>query len=171
MRGGYEQLPDNFKLKDNKENSVLCFRCGGSSLDKREIVPCDYCNLSWHLDCLDPPLAVSPVKRNNGRKNTWMCPNHVDHELTHLGQKAQMLVQSSKKSHAKAGRAFKIRRPKNATIVDIGLRRGFKNNGLVEIENDPSDDGSDYEEKQNVGKVYRVTESGLKLDFIDRVKR
>ncbi len=167
MRGGYEELPNNFKLKDNKENSVLCFRCGESALFKREIIPCDYCNLSWHLDCLDPPLATSPVRRNNGRsKNTWMCPNHIDQELAVLGAKAQ----ASNKIHPKTGRPYKIRRPKNALIIDMGIRRGFKNNGLIEIENDASDDDS-ANEKEKSGVIYRVPELGIKLDFIDRVKR
>ena len=166
MRGGYEELPNNFKLKDNKENSVLCFRCGESALFKREIIPCDYCNLSWHLDCLDPPLATSPVRRNNGRsKNTWMCPNHIDHELAVLGAKAQ----ASNKLHPKTGRPYKIRRPKNALIIDMGIRRGFKNNGLIEIENDASDDDS-ANERERSGVIYRVPELGIKLDFIDRVK-
>ena len=95
-----------------------------------------------------------------------MCPNHIDHELAVLGAKAQ----ASNKLHPKTGRPYKIRRPKNALIIDMGIRRGFKNNGLIEIENDASDDDS-ANEREKSGVIYRVPELGIKLDFIDRVKR
>lgn len=65
---------------------------------------CDYCSLSWHLDCLDPPL---PTAKTVGTK--WKCPNHAD------------------KVYKKA------RRPKHAQVVDTCLRRGFKNNGNVDV--------------------------------------
>lgn len=170
-RSGYEELPNNFKLKDNKNDTVLCYRCGKSTSEKREIIPCDFCNLSWHLDCLDPPLATAPRKTsNNGKtKHTWMCPNHIDGLLANLKTNAH--VTASKQAQPATGRAYKVRRPKNASIVDIGLRRGFKNNGLIEIENEPTDDESENEKTYPPGVIYRVPEKGLKLDFIDRVKR
>ncbi|KAF5102860.1 hypothetical protein D0Z00_000118 [Geotrichum galactomycetum] len=65
---------------------------------------CDYCSLSWHLDCLDPPL---PTAKTVGTK--WKCPNHAD------------------KVYKKA------RRPKHAQVVDTSLRRGYKNNGNVDV--------------------------------------
>lgn len=40
------------------------------------IISCDYCRLHWHMDCLDPPMAVPPM---NGRR--WMCPNHASHSI------------------------------------------------------------------------------------------
>lgn len=36
------------------------------------LVPCDYCPLFFHLDCLDPPLTTPPTGK-------WMCPNHPEH--------------------------------------------------------------------------------------------
>lgn len=98
-----------------------------------------------------------------------MCPNHVDGLLSYLKTNAQ--VSTSKQVQPGTSRTYKVRRPKNASIVDIGLRRGFKNNGLIEIENEPSDDESENEKNYPPGVIYRVPEKGLKLDFIDRVKR
>jgi hypothetical protein len=83
-RKGFQEERDAHRLKDSKSRPVSCYACGGSSIPLRSlttdpgsswrsIVSCDYCSLSWHLDCLDPPLAVMP---NTGKK--WMCPNHAE---------------------------------------------------------------------------------------------
>ena len=54
-------------------------------------------------------------------------------------------------------------------MVEMGLRRGFKNNGLVEVDLE-SDDGESEVEKEMAGVIYRVPELGIKLDFIDRIR-
>ncbi|KZF21478.1 hypothetical protein L228DRAFT_239453 [Xylona heveae TC161] len=167
-RGGYEEFPDLLKLRDSKGKYVLCFRCGKSALNNREIIPCDFCSLQWHLDCLDPPMANPPPKALNGKsKHNWMCPNHVDHELLALDPSVR---QNAKQGTAGIGRMHKVRRPKNARIVDPALRRGFINNGLIEIDNDSSDE-DDFHDQEEFGVVYRLPERGVKLDFIDKVKR
>jgi len=168
-RAGYDEMPDLLKLRDSKGKFVLCFRCGNSSLNHQEIIPCDFCNLQWHLDCLDPPMANPPVRGSGAKpKHSWMCPNHVEHELAALDSS---VMTSSRLQILKGnGRTHKVRRPKNAKIVDTALRRGFVNNGLVEIENEASDDEAFFEREQ-LGVVYRLPERGVKLDFIDRVKR
>ena len=114
-------------------------------------------------------MANPPQRGNNGRpRNSWMCPNHIDQELQALDSSAR----NSAKAQSSDGRTHKVRRPKNARIVDTALRRGFVNNGLVEIENEPTDDEEEEEaEKESFGVVYRIPERGVKLDFIDRVKR
>lgn len=61
-----------------------------------------------------------------------------------------------------------MRRPKNARIVDTCLRRGHKNNGIIEIESEEEDQ---YEESTMLGVVYRLPEKGIKLDFIEAIKR
>ncbi|KAJ8956226.1 hypothetical protein NQ318_014957 [Aromia moschata] len=38
------------------------------------LISCDFCELFYHLDCLDPPLTTPPSGR-------WMCPKHVEHCL------------------------------------------------------------------------------------------
>ncbi|KAJ1943019.1 hypothetical protein FBU59_003030, partial [Linderina macrospora] len=66
---------DFTRLTTDHGDTILCYRCGLSALHG-PIVRCDYCPLSWHWDCLDPPLSgpPPPLKR-------WMCPNHADHAL------------------------------------------------------------------------------------------
>ncbi|KAI9826312.1 MAG: hypothetical protein M1832_000229 [Thelocarpon impressellum] len=168
-RAGYDELPDLLKLKDGKGRYVLCFRCGRSSLGRQEIIPCDYCNLHWHLDCVDPPMANPPPRQANGKqRHNWMCPNHVDHELLALDSTARAYA---RKGSCNGGvRTHKVRRPKNARIMDTALRRGFVNNGLVEIENEPSEAEDEFADMAYYGAVYRLPERGIKLDFIDKIK-
>ncbi|XP_035776337.1 PHD finger protein 12-like [Anopheles albimanus] len=47
-----------------------CHVCG-ASCRKAPLVACDYCDLLFHQDCLDPPLTALPTAM-------WMCPNHVE---------------------------------------------------------------------------------------------
>ncbi|XP_042240083.1 PHD finger protein 12-like isoform X2 [Homarus americanus] len=49
----------------------LCFQCN-KSCRIGPLIPCDYCQLFFHLDCLDPPLTTPPMGK-------WMCPNHPEH--------------------------------------------------------------------------------------------
>lgn len=65
----------------------------------------------------------------------------------------------------------RVRRPRNAKIVDVALRRGFKNNGLIEIENESSDDEFIEENVGEDGVIHRIPERGIKLDFINKVKQ
>ncbi|EPZ31904.1 hypothetical protein O9G_004727 [Rozella allomycis CSF55] len=54
---------------------LLCHCCDKSSL-WGAMVPCDFCPLAFHLDCLNPPLIALPA---SNRK--WMCPNHIDNYI------------------------------------------------------------------------------------------
>ena len=63
-----------------------------------------------------------------------------------------------------------MRKPKQSAVVEIALRRGFKNNGLIDIEEELSEEESEIE-KEISGVVYKVPERGIKLDFIDRIRR
>ena len=133
------------------------------------MIQCDHCNLSWHLECLDPPLAVAPKKIKTGpnrAKATWMCPNHIDFELNGIDPQANL----TNKDRPTLGRKYKVRRPKASITVDSNLTRGFKNNGLVEIANESSDDDI-LTPTSSTPQLIRVPERGIKLDFIDRVKR
>ncbi|KAI9845227.1 MAG: hypothetical protein M1837_004982 [Sclerophora amabilis] len=169
-RAGYDEVPDLLKLKDMKGKLVLCYRCGKSSLGHQEIIPCDYCNLQWHLDCLDPPMANPPPRAAYGKpRNNWMCPNHVEHELGAIDPSIRANTRAVSTS---GGRTHKVRRPKNARIIDTALRRGFVNDGLIEIENEPSDfEEQVFFDQQEFGVVYRLPERGVKLDFIDKIKK
>lgn len=193
-------MPDNLKLKDSKENIILCSQCGLSSMGGREIVDCDLCNAHWHLDCLDPPLA----KHTNQRaKSNWTCPIHIELGMTRvngpkpfgnqpfgkapvetvtfsgnpysnaleLNSSTSLLPSTPAKALPGAsdpGREYQIRRAKDWKTSAISEGRGSKNNGVIAVENDPSD--GEYEPKKP-GFVARVPETGIKLDFIDRIKK
>ncbi|KAK0937810.1 hypothetical protein LTR29_010595 [Friedmanniomyces endolithicus] len=168
-RAGYDELPDHYKLKDSKGKTVLCYHCSKSSQGQppRPIIQCDYCNESWHLDCLDPPMANPPARNWEGKKiHDWMCPLHADQELRKVD--ASLLV-PRRKVH--------VRRPRNPKIVDAALARGFQNNGVIDVQDEESGDDSDaefYEEESpdepNEPVIHRMPARGIKLDFIDRIK-
>ncbi|KAI9675348.1 MAG: hypothetical protein M1817_001252 [Caeruleum heppii] len=161
-RVGYDEAPDHLKLRDGKGELIVCFACRKSALDHRPIITCDYCNLHWHLDCLDPPMANPPLRNTiHGKKRHWMCPNHTEHELLNNGKAWDM----GTSAHPK------IRRPKRAKIVEPAVGRGFRNNGIIEIENDVSDGDYNFVDEEHFGTIYRLPEKGIKLDFIDSVKQ
>ena len=179
-RGGYEEPPDNFKVKDGKDNTIFCFRCQGSTLPARqgdsvpgigkggrEMIQCDHCNLSWHLECLDPPLAVPPKKivRNGKTKATWMCPNHTDPLLNDIDP----TTNPENTDRPTTSRRYKIREPKNAVTVNSTMTRGVKNNGIIEVIDDPS--GDELSTPDTPFQIPRLSERGIKLDFIDRIKQ
>ncbi|KAJ9667898.1 hypothetical protein H2201_002084 [Coniosporium apollinis] len=160
-RTGWSEVVDNSRaLHDSKGSTILCTQCGRSALDRRSLVECDYCGDYWHLDCLDPPLANPPARGNkDNSRNMWMCPRHIDQDLRRLAPVGG------------GGRVHRVRRPRNAKIVDVALSRGFKNNGLIEIENESSDEEFIEENVGEDGVVHRIPERGIKLDFIHKVKQ
>lgn len=68
-------------------------------------------------------------------------------------------------------RRVHMRRPRGAKVVDTALNRDFINDGVIEIAPDSSDEESEFYEEEVAGVVYRLPEKGIKLDFIDKVKR
>lgn len=60
-------------LYNENGDPYLCHKCGGSGLNRRTLIHCDYCPLVYHIDCLDPPL-FGP--KTIGDK--WRCPNHIE---------------------------------------------------------------------------------------------
>ena len=92
-----------------------------------------------------------------------MCPAHVDWTVSSKGNV------SAKPSADGNFVQLERRRPKNAPVVDTMLRRGHRNNGLIEVENE--EEGEEFEEITMSGVVYRLPERGIKLDFLDAVKR
>lgn len=83
-------------------------------------------------------------------KTTWKCPAHIDLDIVNRT--------------CMTGQARKIRRVKNAKITVPALQRGIRNNGDIELEDESSEDDDD-------STIYRLPAMGIKLDFIDRVKR
>lgn len=60
-------------LYDASGNPYLCHKCGLSGRGHRTLTFCDYCPLTWHLDCLPEVVCLAKTR---GQK--WRCPNHVE---------------------------------------------------------------------------------------------
>ncbi|KAF7338578.1 Histone deacetylase associated PHD protein-2 [Mycena venus] len=171
-RFGLIEDRDAHRLRDKNGEPVLCFKCGTSALPPglaatvpaakrarrsstraaaasaeipKNIVSCDYCNLHWHLDCLDPPLPTMPPINKK-----WMCPNHAEKVLLP-----------------------KLRIPKQAAPIEITKPRQF-NNGIIEIIH-PQTASTSKTKKVAVdevlinGRRYRVPERIVVLDFWNKV--
>lgn len=166
-RSGFVEDQDPYKLTDKHGNPIFCYKCKKSSLSGGPIARCEYCSLNWHLDCLNPPL---PTVKTIGTK--WKCPNHADHVFK------------------------KKRRPKSYKIIDTSLRRGFSNDGNIEVLDSSDEEQNDLNARDvplhdyfdtptgvsapvpqhlikplvQSGVVYRIPSEGVKLDFIQTVK-
>lgn len=161
-----EAKAESLRLKDKAGKTILCCSCRQSALGGRLIISCDYCPSKWHLDCLDPPRATLPYKQPSGDpRHTWMCPNHLEHELRAI----DLSIKATGEPNPD-GKLYRLRKPKNPRIIEPAISRGIPNNGLIEVINDPSDEEDD--EINNQGPlIYRLTERGIKLDFIDKMRR
>ena len=148
---GYEEMPDFFKQREDGE-AVLCHECVKAATDVRPIIPCSACPLRWHIDCLDPPLAVPPVLK------TWKCPAHTDDLLQELPPLAP---------------AHRYRKIKNAAVITPAFSRGLRNNGHIEIDwgSEPEEDEEDksgWRDIASFGRTYKVPAKGIRLDFIEQ---
>lgn len=147
---------------------------------------------------MDPPLAMHR-KSKNGKTN-WTCPIHMElgmtavnlpkpfgkvpiQDVTFTGEPfddpiemtgvTSLLIPTPNNAlpeQSDPGRELKVRRPKNWTASKRSYERGYKNNGLIVVENDPSDGEIEVEKGQH-GVIDRFQEKGIKLDFIDRVHK
>ncbi|KAF2445739.1 hypothetical protein P171DRAFT_272482 [Karstenula rhodostoma CBS 690.94] len=176
---GY-QRPDYTKVLDG-DKPILCASCGLTSGGKRQMLKCDYCAAYWHLDCLDPPMANPPhINLESSHRDAWRCPRHIEHDFR-SGNVTQNDINGAQDAvmvdapNSRLGR--KVRKPRHPQVIEPTFSRGIRNNGLIDILNDPDDDTDgegNYvfggEEKDSSSSVYRVSEKGLVLDFIDKVK-
>jgi hypothetical protein len=181
---GY-QKPDYTRLLDNDLKPILCTQCGVSSGQKRQMLKCDFCPAHWHLDCLDPPLANPPnISLEASTRDAWRCPRHIEHDLRSgllvpkdLNEPDDDVEMADAASVAQVPR--KIRKLKNPEVVEPTFSRGMRNNGLIEIINDPEDDTDgegNYlfhpdDPRDPNSRVYRIPERGVVLDFLSKVKR
>ncbi|RYN53070.1 hypothetical protein AA0117_g13351, partial [Alternaria alternata] len=180
---GY-QRPEYTKLIDADHKVILCTQCGGSSGNKRQMLRCDFCHAYWHLDCVDPPLANPPhISLEASQRDAWRCPRHIEHDL-----RSGLLLQndlSSKDGDSEVADAApvvrvprRVRVRKQPEYVESTFSRGMRNNGLIDITNDPDDDTDgegnyvfgDNESKDVNSKIFRVPEERLILDFVSKVK-
>jgi hypothetical protein len=147
-KGGYEEVPEFFKRREADGSIVLCHNCHKAADNNRPIIPCSLCNTYWHLDCCDPPMAHPPILR------TWVCPLHVDDLLSEVP--------------VGLAPAHKHRKIKGAPAIVPAYSRGIPNNGFIEVElEDPRDD-SGWEDVKAFGRIYRLPEKGVILDFISQ---
>ncbi|CAG5116861.1 unnamed protein product, partial [Candidula unifasciata] len=66
----FKQFPVEDSQQENEEveeDPTYCEVCGHSDREDRLLL-CDRCDLGYHCDCLDPPLASVPV-------HEWFCPD------------------------------------------------------------------------------------------------
>ena len=64
---------DNSFQKNTLTWQKYCFICRKSSINHIPSIHCDYCPLTYHLDCLTPPMTSLPSSTDK-----WMCPNHIE---------------------------------------------------------------------------------------------
>ncbi|KAF9892449.1 hypothetical protein FE257_001557 [Aspergillus nanangensis] len=148
-RTGRYDDPYLLRIHDHKGKLIFCHRCGQTSNGNRPIIQCDYCPCAFHMDCVDPPLAIPPVQKPNSDKphHNWMCPNHVHHDMFFLV-----------KDEEGYDMVKRIRRPKRPRLIDVEVL--------------PTEEESEaLEEHEEQGILYRVSEKGLQLDFIQRVRQ
>ncbi|KAL4976828.1 hypothetical protein BDW66DRAFT_133826 [Aspergillus desertorum] len=148
-RTGRYDDPFLLRITDAKGKLILCVKCGQTTNGRRPIIQCDFCPCAFHMDCLDPPLAVPPTQRAGSDRlyHTWMCPNHALHDMCYLVRDEEGYETVKR-----------IRRPKNPRYFDIEI--------LPENEEEEN-----LEDEEKEGITYRVSEKGIKLNFIERVKR
>ncbi|KAF8964066.1 hypothetical protein BDZ97DRAFT_1919298 [Flammula alnicola] len=172
-RHGQLEDRDPHRLRDRNGGAVLCFQCGLSVLPSsltatapaakrprrsiskastpdawRSIISCDYCNLHWHLDCLDPPLSTLPPFNKK-----WMCPNHAER------------VQPPKRRIPK----------QHATPIEITKPRQY-NNGNIEVihpeySSTMPNRNIPVDEVLINGRRYRVPERVIVLDFWNKLNK
>lgn len=150
LRRLYEKLPNN-----DKETLIFCVACGKTSLHGKPVIQCDFCPCSFHMDCTDPMIANPPSQTClPANSNTldqhkyWMCPNHAYHDLSYLVH--------DEDGYDHRRRIRSVRRPR---LVDI------------EVLPDADDEDARMQEITHEGEKYRVSERGVKLNFIEKVKR
>ncbi|CAG0889055.1 unnamed protein product [Cyprideis torosa] len=84
----------------------FCFYCR-KTCRKGPLLPCDYCDLFFHLDCLDPPMTNFPMGQ-------WMCPNHAENFID-----SHRLTQVSYTERARLWNLLDKKVDQNAVILDF----------------------------------------------------
>lgn len=155
---------------DSKGNPITCGGCRKVADGVKWIAPCDVCETWWHLDCQDPPqakfLGATPAFAKD--RPPYMCPLHAEHVL--LGKPSDFPPEGDGRVAAR----HKVRRPKKAKTVNVGLRRGFANNGVIDVSFSDWETSGDegkaprFVDNQGEGVLYRLPAKGIVLDFIDK---
>lgn len=161
---GALKRPDYKALYDSKGKARLCYKCGQGTEGKREMIPCDYCNNEWHIDCLDPPAATIPKHFNSeGKAPNWRCPHHIEDDLKRYGRPMGAKT-------GELGRRPRIRRPKNAVPKEPFVPARIPNNGVIDVQLDPEEPDLGVKTIEMGGVVFKVAEKQIKLDFLAAAK-
>ena len=174
------------RTTDPDHKAILCSQCGKSSGGKRQMLKCDFCSTYWHLDCCDPPLANPPhISLDAAQRDAWKCPRHIDHDLRSGYLLQNDLNETTNNDVAMVDASLvvrvarKIRKPKNPEVIEHKFSRGMRNNGLIDIINDPADDTdgegnyvfTNEDTRDLNSKIFRIPEKDIVLDFISKVKQ
>lgn len=131
------------------------------------IVSCDYCNLHWHMDCVDPPLLTLPPLNKK-----WMCPNHAERVMV-----CSILFYFTRMHLKWIFQPLKRRVPKNqSTPIEITKPRQF-NNGNIEVIHSELPSSTSVKPTVAVdevlinGRRYRVPERVIVLDFWNKLNK
>jgi hypothetical protein len=169
--------------------AILCHACSRSATGKRDIIKCDFCPKYWHLDCLNPPAAISPVviTVSGMTRRAWKCPLHVDHDLKIAPKIDTPTFNGSikrKRGSDEEGEAatmfvrHRIRLPKILTPQDVALPRGARNSGIIDVvgNEDESDDDEDWVYDDQTPRpedavLKKIPKQTIIADFLDSVKR
>ena len=138
---GFLEEREPFKTRDRNGKTVLCFKCRKApSAPLQSILSCDFCDLHWHLDCLDPPLLTLPPAGHR-----WMCPLHTE--------------QSTRRARV----------PKHQQTVTVSSGM-VANAGEVDIVLSNREASPEWEELSVNGVRYQVPEEVVILDFLGALR-
>lgn len=71
--GGSDTTGSLVKSDEEKALHALCHECT-KHFPENQLLKCSYCNLHWHMDCLNPPMSSKNF-------TTWKCPLHVNNYI------------------------------------------------------------------------------------------
>lgn len=142
---------------DKDGNPIFCYYCGESGF-KNEIINCDYCSLSWHLDCLNIPMAN--IKKLGTK---WKCPNHIDDLAPSIRKfKDQKIISISNiKNFEKSG---KLPINANYKIINIEEKLKYFKNEIKSLHN------SNNLNLNFSNLTFQLNEEDILLDFIKSTK-
>ena len=160
---GAAKLPDYTAERDSKGVLRVCCHCKGTTQGRLEMVPCDYCYMEWHFNCLPKPFTTPPKQLGPDGKapKPWTCPRHISEDLR--------APAPSVTAPGSLDWRPRNRRVKGSTPITPHLERRFANNGFIEI---AAADTHNMTFKNMIlnGSTYRVPEIEIKHDFIAKAK-
>jgi hypothetical protein len=165
-RGKMAAIKDNddpLKLLDKNGRPILCYRCSESAMKKgTQVVTCDVCSSSWHVDCLDQPIWTMGSR--------WKCPNHADQviKLPRRPKRYKLVDTDLQRGFNNNGNIEVL---DSSDEEELGAVEEIPFFDVVDTANGVAAKIPRATEKSfaSDGIVYRLPERGIKLDFIQAV--